>query len=109
MGLGYRQKYQPGLEVINWSSFSESKSRAMIGCLRTPVHKQPIIALYLVSENEPKGLNISLFGDQKPLNEYFFCSIVCPPLSTLALKDISYTTCWILSKLGRNDSHNAPF
>ena len=30
----------------------------MIGCLRTPVHKQPIIALYFESENELKFYNL---------------------------------------------------
>ena len=80
----------------------------MRGCLRTCVRKQAIIALYLESENEPQGLIISMFGDQKPLNKYIFGSVVCPPSSTIALKDI-YNTCWIMTKLGRNDSHNAQF
>ena len=31
------------------STVSDSKERAMIGCLRTRVHKQPIIALYFES------------------------------------------------------------
>ena len=30
----------------------------MIGCLRTRVHKQPIIALYFESENELKFYNL---------------------------------------------------
>ena len=30
----------------------------MIGCLRAPVHKQPIIALYFESENEVKFYNL---------------------------------------------------
>ena len=34
----------------------------MIGCLRTRVRKQQIIALYFESENEPRGLFILPIG-----------------------------------------------
>ena len=42
----------------------------MIGCLRTRVHKQPIIALYFDSENELKFYNLEalLFYDIVLLN-----------------------------------------
>ena len=36
-------------------------------------------------------------------------SIVCHPSSTIALKDISLTSGWILTKLGRNDPYFALF
>ena len=34
----------------------------MIGCLRTRVHKQPIIALYFESENELKFYNLQAWS-----------------------------------------------
>ena len=34
----------------------------MIGCLRTRVHKQPIIALYFESENERKFYNLEAWS-----------------------------------------------
>ena len=34
----------------------------MIGCLRTHVHKQPIIALYFEFENELRGQDRYSFG-----------------------------------------------
>ena len=34
-------------------------------------------------------------------------SVLCRPSSTSASKDISETTGWILTKLGRNDPHMA--
>ena len=37
-----------------------SKYRAMIGCLRTRVRKQPIIALHFESENELKLYNLEV-------------------------------------------------
>ena len=39
----------------------------MIGCLRTHVRKQPIIALYFESENELKFYNPEA---RSPFNEY---------------------------------------
>ena len=36
------------------STVSDSKQSTMIGCLRTRVRKQPIIALHFESENELK-------------------------------------------------------
>ena len=43
-------------DPITWyallSTISDSKYSSMISCLRTSVHKQPIIALYFESENE---------------------------------------------------------
>ena len=44
--------YFQGLEVSN------SKLSAMVGCLRTRVRKQPIIALYFKFENEIKFYNL---------------------------------------------------
>ena len=40
------------------SSLTMLKTNAMIGCLRTRVRKQPIIALYFESENELKIYNL---------------------------------------------------
>ena len=40
----------PGLEVIKLEFILRLKKSAMIGCLRTRVRKQPIIALYFESE-----------------------------------------------------------
>ena len=37
----------------------------MIGCLRTRVRKQPIIALYFESENELKLYNLEAWNDGK--------------------------------------------
>ena len=34
----------------------------MIGCIRTRVHKQPIIALYFESENELKFYNLEAWS-----------------------------------------------
>ena len=48
----------PGPEVIKLDSSLRLKKSAMIGCLRTRVRKQPIIALYFESENELKFYNL---------------------------------------------------
>ena len=40
------------------SSFSDLKQSAMIGCLRTRVRKQPIIALYIEPETVLKFYNL---------------------------------------------------
>ena len=46
----------------------------MIGCLRTRVRKQPIIALYFESENELKFYNLEdWFGDHTD-DFYFKCT-----------------------------------
>ena len=42
-------KMSPGPEVIKLEFILNSKYSAMIGCLRTCVRKQPIIALYFES------------------------------------------------------------
>ena len=44
--------------LYNLSSFSNSKYSAMIGCFRTGVRKQPIIALYFESEAVIKFYNL---------------------------------------------------
>ena len=44
----------PGLKVIKLEFIFKLKKSAMIGCLRTRVRKQPIIALYFEFENELK-------------------------------------------------------
>ena len=48
----------PGLEVIKLENKLRLKQSAMIGCLRTRVRKQPIIALYFESENVLKLYNL---------------------------------------------------
>ena len=40
----------------------------MIGCLRTCVHKQPIIAFYFESENELKFNNLEARAANKPMD-----------------------------------------
>ena len=46
------------MRLQNLSSFSDSKESAMIGCMRTRVRKQPIIALYFESETVLKLYNL---------------------------------------------------
>ena len=41
----------PGFEVLKLEFILKLKKSAMINCLRTRVHKQPIIALYFELEN----------------------------------------------------------
>ena len=45
-----RDGLRPDLEVIKLEYSLRLKKSAMIGCLRTRVRKQPIIALYFESE-----------------------------------------------------------
>ena len=55
----------------------------MIGCLRTRVRKQPIIALYFESENEYK------FDNLEARSPHIFC--------TLCISESSYFLCvWIV-------------
>ena len=44
----------------------------MIGCLRTRVHKQPIIAPYFESENELEFYNLEASIAKKPYSFVFF-------------------------------------
>ena len=77
------KKFEWVLSHMTWprgyktSSFSDSELSAMIGCLRTRVRKQPIIALYFEFENELKFYNLEawctmrrLFGLCKQLTVY---------------------------------------
>ena len=49
---------RPGLKAIKLEYNFKLKKSTMIGCLRTRVRKQPIIALYFESENELKFYNL---------------------------------------------------
>ena len=52
----------PGPEVIELEYSLRLKIRHMIGCLRTRVRKQPIIALYIESENLLKFYNLEAWS-----------------------------------------------
>ena len=53
------EKLQPGLKVIKLELILRLKKKtAMIGCLRTRVHNQPIFVLYFESETVLKFYNL---------------------------------------------------
>ena len=49
----------------------------MIGCLRTRVHEQPIIALYFEFETVPRGYAITT--QYKRIDVYFLTSLIGVP------------------------------
>ena len=52
-------------EILEHLPYSlKLKKSAMIGCLRTPVRKQPIISLYFEFENELKFYNLEARSDK---------------------------------------------
>ena len=55
--------FNSGLEVIKLEFIFKLKIRAMIGCWRTRVREQPIIAIYFESENELKFYNLEAKSD----------------------------------------------
>ena len=50
---------------VQSQTVSDSKYSAMIGCLRTRVRKQPIIALYFESKNELKFYDLKAWSIPK--------------------------------------------
>ena len=62
VGMQYVIVSFPGLEVIKLEFILRLKIKPMIGCLRTRVRKQPIIALYFESEVELKFYNLEVWS-----------------------------------------------
>ena len=61
-----------GLEDQFRGSVSFSKWSALIGCLRTHVRKQPIIALYYEFENELKFYNLEAWLAPKKTSQHYW-------------------------------------
>ena len=58
----------------------------MIGCLRTRVRKQPIIALYFESENELKLYNLEAWAHSFCFHDKFSLECICiSPANTTGL------------------------
>ena len=53
-------------KIKNWlRGYSQAQKSAMIGCLWSRVHKQPIIALYFESETVLKFYNLEAWAQQQ--------------------------------------------
>ena len=65
----------------------------MIGCLRTRVHKQPIVALYFESETVLKFYNLEAWGNFCSCFHYSLLGILSGPDAFMEIKVLHQLLC----------------